>query len=1194
MMFVSLHDRAQKVCRRAENAGHSVPTARLSWHAMAKRASRASRPLSSADESVDTQAATNDMLRQGQEAIDAYDYELARNLLERAFSQSGNTDAALALLTLLVDHLVADHDALALWPNLSSETRGSNDIRVLLALSAARTGDVSRAKQLVAGIDGARAADVMTLLATNVLDSGDWAEAGRLADDARTRDSAHPGARDIAERIANVRAVDRSRLEDEMALALEEGNRQEALRIAECIVAVFPESAAARHIIRAATDEKRHDDAKQHVVNAEEALARGDLDTALQWLRRAEQALATSSKSDALRAHITILEAEAKARATANAIADISASLAKDTKSALLRYAAAQDEIRVEVRKKNSSLVLDLLERILQKRVKAEDAVDAVLDLGEAVATVDRDPKSALDKIIGHERILTGIAEATKVQARARELLENDRVRRVSKIFDAARAAIDEGNAQQALDTLGQIDTHDVRASERQALEALRNEANAIIELWSLGQLYEQLLSSDPLAACEIAEQILARPDANRIQWQEAIAVARRNARRKFGVWVAEDPASETLRAIEGPVTIDLDVPVRLPMPLDQPLPWIDSDAQTFVLTESHDRWIFIRVIQAATGKVISRVILRMPERVEGLDAQVTRSNTLCVISEEAAVFEISLESWDPLFWRASHELVPRGEIVDHVKIIPESRYVWAQLRRDNELGRVRIIDAQRRRVVRELEDIWSFEWVVDAHESRMICSNAGDRVTVRDIRGVPTPERLSLPNTPVNHAVVHPSGHGILAACGMEDELVEFHEIGCVSSPTGFGETNDERDPKPQMFSQRSEWVSGVPAWRVAVLVTSLRRRNAYFIAAAEEGPEAVFEEMGFVNGEFRSRLQEGISAAPHIVQDGANQNVFALFQDGLRLHFIPLTETVPVVPAIHYQHQHLPNPLMSFGCGLMGERSAETARFVVAFEYLSPSTKNERLHAFGTSMASSPVDLFDTHQLLVSMNKTKVAAALFSWMQQHLPLNFYTSLLVALNALKQGSAPEAIQRFDALRLDAIAERHRQHVCHEFALALIQAGEFECAVPVLRTGMLTGEGRCNLQELLELVEPLPNDVEDPGASVIRRIRLTARKFDAYFGRGDVVGAREAIDVVHIWDAGEVQSLARLAEAYLQFEPRDDAERFRKALALARFVGEHRVPDDLRHELIVDKAKWPKSKVDEIDARASKWLEGLA
>jgi hypothetical protein len=49
---------------------------------MTKRAPRTSGPSHVVDENIDGQAETNDILREGQEAIDAYDYDLARNLLE--------------------------------------------------------------------------------------------------------------------------------------------------------------------------------------------------------------------------------------------------------------------------------------------------------------------------------------------------------------------------------------------------------------------------------------------------------------------------------------------------------------------------------------------------------------------------------------------------------------------------------------------------------------------------------------------------------------------------------------------------------------------------------------------------------------------------------------------------------------------------------------------------------------------------------------------------------------------------------------------------------------------------------------------------------------------------------------------------------------------------------------------------------
>lgn len=50
-----------------------------------------------------------ELLRTGHDAIDAYDYDLARDCLTRAFDDTaGSAEAALPVLSLLVDHLAAD------------------------------------------------------------------------------------------------------------------------------------------------------------------------------------------------------------------------------------------------------------------------------------------------------------------------------------------------------------------------------------------------------------------------------------------------------------------------------------------------------------------------------------------------------------------------------------------------------------------------------------------------------------------------------------------------------------------------------------------------------------------------------------------------------------------------------------------------------------------------------------------------------------------------------------------------------------------------------------------------------------------------------------------------------------------------------------------------------------------------------
>jgi len=547
----------------------------------------------------------------------------------------------------------------------------------------------------------------------------------------------------------------------------------------------------------------------------------------------------------------------------------------------------------------------------------------------------------------------------------------------------------------------------------------------------------------------------------------------------------------------------------------------------------------------------------------------------LSMVSKAAAVFEISLGSWDPLFWRASHELVPRGEIVDRAKLVPDTRFVWVRSRCAHEFGRIRVIDAQRRRTTREIEDIWAFEWIVDAHGSRMVCSGARDRVTLYDMRGAPTQDRIVFSTASVNHAVVHPSGQGLLVGSGIDDEMVEFEEIGCAPNPWGH------------------KWSGSTEAYRTSTLVTSLRRRNAYFMAV-EQADRVVFDEMGFVEGGLRKRSQGTFSAKPFIVQDAGHQNALALFQDGQCVHLVPLSEQIPVVPAIRRSSIYVPNPFSDFGCGFPDGRGGETLLFIETLQRVAPANQIEHLHGFAATMLHKPVDLFDTHRVLVSAKKPKLAAALLAWMQQVAPSNLYTVMIMALDALQRGSLTEAIQLFEPLRLDTIAASHRPHVCHEFALALIHAGEIERAISVLTEGLRAGQSDCNLQDLLDLIQPLADDLADSNRPILLRIRYAIQKYDACAEQGDVRGAHEAIDVLDIWEVGEVQALARLATAYLQCDPQDDAQKFRKALALAKFIGEHQTLGSLRNEFIVDAARWPKSKLDEVEVRAAQWLETLA
>ena len=89
------------------------------------------------------------LIEQGLQAIEEYDYELARTTLTSAFEHSGGAPtAARALLVLLVDHFAANHEALELGDRLSREAQASPEVQLALALAAARSGAQQRARGL--------------------------------------------------------------------------------------------------------------------------------------------------------------------------------------------------------------------------------------------------------------------------------------------------------------------------------------------------------------------------------------------------------------------------------------------------------------------------------------------------------------------------------------------------------------------------------------------------------------------------------------------------------------------------------------------------------------------------------------------------------------------------------------------------------------------------------------------------------------------------------------------------------------------------------------------------------------------------------------------------------------------------------------------------------------------------------------
>ena len=126
------------------------------------------------------------------------------------------------------------------------------------------------------------------------------------------------------------------------------------------------------------------------------------------------------------------------------------------------------------------------------------------------------------------------------------------------------------------------------------------------------------------------------------------------------------------------------------------------------------------------------------------------------------------------------------------------------------------------------------------------------------------------------------------------------------------------------------------------------------------------------------------------------------------------------------------------------------------------------------------------------------------------------------------------------------------------------------------------------------------SDLQKPKVrrSSLSRLMRAVLDADRHIERGDPKAALAAVNNLDTWLAREVQSLARLAEAYLQLEDELPGFAFHKAVALAQFCMAPTVSSqsfwDLRIEVPFPGATWDKEKLESVARRAWAWLEEMS
>ncbi len=461
------------------------------------------------------------LLRQGRDALEAYDYDAAEQAFTEAVARAGDDPAAaVALLELHVEHLAADADALTVEGTLSSAVRKHPGVRRLLGMAAARSGDAEHARALLRGVEGQGAAGPWLLLCRKALDAGDFATAEGDLEAAQALDPTAPEIPDLLDRVSAARAEGRAPEEARVRALLDAGDLDAAEKAARALLADWPHSAVAGHVLGAVEAARR--DAERDA-----ALAEGDAAFAVEDWTKAAAAWRRARRLGADVPRLANAESRRDAEESARRVEGVVLKLRDAVEEGSLEAWVALDaRSRAAVAERVGADELRWLEArgAPDHRARARAAVRAGRARGRGRAL--EDPERALLEIEPYAGVLSDLADARELRARVEETLRE-------RAAVEVRAALAEARAED-----------DIGAAARLDLSCLPGEERAAAQRWIEVRRRASRLA-DAVAAFEGARGLLAKREAARAaaeieqEWAERVRALTREIRFEWRVATA-------------------------------------------------------------------------------------------------------------------------------------------------------------------------------------------------------------------------------------------------------------------------------------------------------------------------------------------------------------------------------------------------------------------------------------------------------------------------------------------------------------------------------------------------------------------------------------------------------------------------------------------------------------------------------
>jgi hypothetical protein len=1129
------------------------------------------------------------LLERGHEAMAAYDYELARHAYERALASSGgDTTAAEALLGLLVEHLAAYPEAAALWPRLSPAAKADARIRTLVALAAAYVGETATAHELLRGLtrenDLAAAAEAYLVLARRSLarhdEAGDAAAAHELA---LARQHGGPSLalleleRELTAQVARRCAP----LEVRAVEAYDAGRVDEAEQRAREVLGRWPESRAARALLARIEAQRREARVDALLGRADAAMAARDFAVAIGLLREA-RALDPASESTRAEIATRLEQAEAAARdqLARTRVSEVLALFAQDRlEQGLLAYLGLDAAQRTEVRRTHGAAMLAWLEEMgaPPAGARAQAAVQAVLALARACAALARDDGHTAEvELAAHEKMLRQVPMSRAVQKDAADAIARSERARAGDALTRATALLDAGGDPAEVRAL--VDAIDRRWLAEPALATLealrarlaRAESRAAIE----ARIERALARGDLLDARDAADAGLAQAlPGERAEWQRRRDDLNARLRRAWCIHVIPGDGRRPMLDRLGMESYSLGRGAA-----------VTADGARVVLATSQRRWLFLRLVSTHDTSVEQYVCLRTPAPL-WLDTIAVYDGEVTLIGRMGKILRLALDTWDVIAWRDLAAFLGEREVSASKQHMVGTPFLWVHIMGSGTSSSSLIIDLVRWRVHRTLANT-GMPKRIGAHTSgRVLVDGFGVQSGLYDGSGVLDPGyRLPEHKLSFEMAAFHPGAPGLI--------LVDK------SYDSGEART-------------RVRWCSPDGAELDAVEISSVlghgysyhgsdRARGLVFLESPRSFTEPELVALATQGG---LRVQYVVPMRSHValLQDADGVHLFALDDTGAELGLVPIGVEPPrladsgPVQWLTLERTH------EFSCNAVTLASdPHLLAFRGQYREMDLDDARTALRSLRSNRAMDARMWADIVATLAEQHPTEVADEFVAWALKRYPDHADLVLNAAeyrVHRRDWSELPALLSAFDTSQLEP---RRIRHLHHLWGVALFEVGRHDEALAVWTQGAAHAqgeEGACDLQPYIEMLAPMDLD-RDEGRMTTNagRVRWSVMAARRCLARGDASGALAAVDRAPVWRADDIQSVAHLADVYLQIGDLGPVGMFHKLLALATFDARSQPAPELYlfNRLAFPDATWSEEALVALAERVRAWLEAYA